>query len=276
MFPFMVAYKLVYPQFARRMVLTTLVVLLAGSALILLPSSGQAGFYTLTVSGLDADKETVNATVDITTQSGKIIIKLTNNVGGASMDSVGQAISALEFTLSAAPTSALTGADSNPSASGQLITVDSTGKVSKTSDTTDVNAWENNLTSLSGNTFKMSELSATGSGKPLNMILGNPDSNGYYPNANTSITKSSAPLTFQPFYEGSATFTLNAPGVTSNTSITSASIGFGTGPDFFLGNGPSAQVVPQPPGVVLGAIGFAMMSFAGLLGRRRPKLAPVA
>ena len=51
-----------------------------------------------------------------------------------------------------------------------------------------------------------------------------------FPNANGSITDGP----FNPFVVGPATFTLALSGVTADTTITSATFSFGTGPDTFV------------------------------------------
>ena len=72
-----------------------------------------------------------------------------------------------------------------------------------------------------GNTIT---LEAIGGGQPDQMILpaGIP-----YTDANASITRNSK---FNPFVDGSATFTLALAGVTAATTITGATFSFGTGP----------------------------------------------
>jgi hypothetical protein len=239
---------------ATRTRVAGIAVVFACLACLLYPGAARADFVTFIAVGQDGDKEPVSATVQITTGNGTITIKVINNEGGANVDSVGQAISALQFTLGSTPTS-VTGAG----AVGQMITVDANGHMSTTSGSPD---WENNLTKLTANSY---EISASGSGKPLDMVLGMPDTSGNYPNANTSITKNQPPQTFQPFVMGSATFTLNAPGVTTNTKVTGTSIGFGTGPDFFL---PGVEVAPEPSALALSGIGLAALGLGGFIRRR--------
>jgi hypothetical protein len=90
---------------------------------------------------------------------------------------------------------------------------------------------------------------------------------------------------FNPFFNVSATFTLNTPNVTTNTvldttDITNVQMGFGTGPDTTVtasgsgssgGPGPLQGLsTPAPPSAflfALGGLGFA--AFAGW-SRRRP------
>src|SRR5205823_13949993 len=63
-----------------------------------------------------------------------------------------------------------------------------------------------------------------------------------YPNANNGIINN-----FDPYTIGPATFTLTLSGVTANTTVTSASFSFGTGPDTFVPGTPgTTPPVPEP------------------------------
>jgi hypothetical protein len=109
----------------------------------------------------------------------------------------------------------------------------------------------------------MIQLLVLGGGMPSEMILGLPGADGRYDNANASI------MNFNPSVEGSATFNLNAAGITSGTTVTGATLFFGTGPDTRL----VASPVPEPSGIALSAVGLATAGAAGLLRlRRRPQL----
>ena len=77
--------------------------------------------------------------------------------------------------------------------------------------------------SIVGNTITLETI---GGGQPSQMIL---PTAGNYPNANASITNGM----FSPFVDGTAQFTLFLSGVNINTTVTSATFSFGTGPDTF-------------------------------------------
>jgi hypothetical protein len=221
---------------------------------VLFPSPAHAGLILFSATGQDTDKEPLNATAQFTTGPGTLSIVLTNLVSGNDVRSAGQAISGIQFTLSTTPTSVSGAGDS-----GQLINVGSGGSV--TTITGNPDRWEaSGHITTSGSTI---ELLVLGGGQPSQMILGLPDSSGVYANANASITTTK---NFSPWVEGSGTFTLSAAGITSNTTVTSATFFFGTGPDTSL---PGTQAVPAPPGSVLAAVGAATIGIAWLLRFRR-------
>lgn len=83
---------------------------------------------------------------------------------------------------------------------------------------------------------------------PTHVIIGPPGAGNLYTAANGSIRGNNA---HNPFFAQSATFSLNVPGVTANTGITSVTFQFNTAP----GN---TVTVPEPAALGLGGLGLAL------------------
>jgi hypothetical protein len=96
---------------------------------------------------------------------------------------------------------------------------------------------------------------------------------GIYTNLNNGFDN------FNPYVIGPATFTLALSGVTANTTVTSATFSFGTGPDTFLSGTctsgctsppppppPPPRVIPEPGTLLL--LGSTLVGF-GILRRRK-------
>ncbi|HYZ64011.1 MAG TPA: hypothetical protein VE650_16305, partial [Acetobacteraceae bacterium] len=107
------------------------------------------------------------------------------------------------------------GSASLTSASGTLITLGAGGKPSVVSGAS-IDHW---AATGSGSTIALNSLIG---GKPYNGIIGAPDASGNYNNANASVYQ------HLPDIQGTGTFIIAAPGVTSSTQITAATFGFGT------------------------------------------------
>jgi len=147
-----------------------------------------------------------------TTGSGTLTIALSDLL--ANPTDVGQLISDISFTLSGNISSTGT---SLTSASGTGVSIDKNGNAS--AGTVSSTAWQ-----LSG-----FHLSALGGGQPTGLIIGPSGSGGVYGNANGSIAGNGP---HNPFYNGTATFTLSIPGIidgpTGGTQVTGATFSFGT------------------------------------------------
>jgi len=94
---------------------------------------------------------------------------------------------------------------------------------------------------------------------PSHLIIGPPGANGYT-NANGSIA-GNAP--HNPFLNQTATFMLDAPGVTDSTTVTSAIFSFGT----TAGNDvPGMKTVPDPSSLTLLLVGGVALVLRKRLG----------
>ena len=118
------------------------------------------------------------------------------------------------------------------------------------------------LTSSGSNTYAL----AIGSGRPKDLVIGPPDaSGGVYSDINPSVTN------HDPVLSQTATFTLDMPGVTTDTTIATDNVLLAYGTDGFSEDSSAnmtPNAVPEPATVALFAIGGA-----ALLLRRRRKVA---
>jgi hypothetical protein len=193
---------------------------LALSSAIVLFVTGIANADTITYStavGLkDGAGEPLNASAKFTTVdngngTGTLTIVLTNLQ--ANPTSAAQLISDIQFTLSP---DALNGTGTNLTQSGSGITI--TGNTSGDITTGPLTVqW--GYTQL---TNHIDDLAAGGS-SPAQTIIGAPNGSGAYSNANNSITGN-----HNPHIDQSATFTLVYSGMTGASTVTSATMSFGT------------------------------------------------
>jgi hypothetical protein len=174
---------------------------------------------------------------------------------------VGQLISGLSFTLSNGATTGTLF-----SSTAKQVTVNSGGTYSLGAMTGSAGWGLNN--SVSGGL----QLNALGFIGPAGLILGPPGAGGTYSNANASIAGNSA---HNPFLFQSVQFIIDVTGVTSATTVTSATFSFGTTPGQFSVKGCmstdptcglSVGSVPEPISLVLTGSGLIGLFF---LRRRR-------
>jgi hypothetical protein len=224
----------------------------------LIPAEARAGFLTFTgSSGTDADSPFAASAV-FTPGNGFIQVVLSNTQSGNS-DS-GVAVSGLFFSVAnglPAPTgiSSLSGTTIDFSNNNQTATV-TKGNPSDYD-------WGFAVQNSQFGLINGNDNGLTGPGdQPNYLIIG--------PNPDTSNGQS---LTgpHNPFFDGSITFILTAPGVTTNTVLDTTNI---TNVSFTFGSDSSGTGVmhnPAPPSIILLGIGGLCFGIYLLWSRRRPQ-----
>jgi len=156
----------------------------------------------------------------------------------------------------------LTGS-SQTGASSQELTVNGNGTFNIGPNLTTVAAvgWVYSTTSTTGT---LDVLQGPGHAGPAHLIIG-PPGGPTYSNANGSIAGNGP---HNPFLNQSASFTLTAPNVSSDTTITGVTFSFGTVGGVEIPGVPVAGV-PEPGSIVL--LATATGTLAGYFGWRRRK-----
>ena len=218
-------------------------------------SASTATFSTSSGATVGSPGQPVSATATITTAAGGIVtVSLTDTL--VSTFDAGQLLSDLFFTLSAAPTTALSTTATPGSTSGGLIDISGTGAVS--ADAGSYATWA--LTS-SGSVIHLDSLA----GGATQTIIGP----GPFAGSNGSIDGNSG---HNPFINGTADFSFTVAGIDASTTITAASFSFGTtaGTDVSgcLAGGPSCTSVTTPEPISSALVGSGLIGLF-FLGRRR-------
>ncbi len=220
------------------------IILTVALAAIVTPCAYADSVTYVTPSGSTSGGQPVDASATFTTGSGVITIILTDLQTNPT--SVGQLISDLDFVLSSGATGTLA------SSSGQEIAVKPDG--SFVLGATVATGWAFNA---NAGGLQLDVL-GTPTG-PSHLIIGPPGANGYT-NANGSIA-GNAP--HNPFLNQTATFMLDAPGITDSTTVTSAIFSFGT----TAGNDvPGTKTVPEPSSLTLLLVGGVALVLRKRLG----------
>lgn len=224
---------------------STSIIAVLALAVLSLSSAANASVMTyITGAGATAGGLPVEAQVTFTTSANQVQITLENL--GTDPKSVVQNLSGVFFTLSSGQT---TGTLS--SSSGLERTIASNG--SFTDGSLAATTW------VLGTSGSQVYLNGLGSG-PDRTIIGAPAGSGAYDNANSSIAGNGP---HNPFLALSATFTLNMPGVTADSTVTATTFQFGTGSDTVPSfPGPNT---PEPATMSLLLVG----GVAALLRRRK-------
>lgn len=217
--------------------------ILIASALLFGVTNADAAVFTGT--GFDSDGS-LKASANINSDAGSITVILNDtNTGEISS---GQTVSGIIFDITG-----VTGI-SLQSSVGALLNVNDNGTETAAAGT--INHWGVGRT---GTTITLETAGPfAAGGKPHNLIVGsNPDQNNGFDN-------------FNPYINGTGTFTLTAAGVTANSIISNVHFLFGTN-SYDVDATPS---VPEPATWAMMIIGFAGVGF--LAYRRRTGVLPVA
>jgi hypothetical protein len=222
-------------------------------ALVSMVAPVHAGSMTyVTPSGSSIGAGPVNAEAVFMTSANTLTITLTDLL--ANPTDVGQLLSNLSFTLGNG--GSVTGS-SVSSSSGQEITVNSGGSFSLGS--TVATGW---AYSTSGSTMGTLDVLGTPTA-PAHLIIGPPGAGNTYSAANGSIAGNGP---HNPFLNESATFTITGSGITSDTTVTSATFSFGTTGGVTV-NG--VQSVPEPSALVMSLVGLGIAGWIGVYRSRR-------
>jgi hypothetical protein len=227
----------------RRALILTIFLLAVG----LSTEPALADTFTFTASGTPSFSGglPVSATATFTTGNGTILITLTNTQ--VNPTSVIQNLSDISFAVS-------TGQNSGTLtwSSGQELTV--YGDATYSTGSTVSTGW---VLTTNGSQFELTALGTATA--PTHTIIGPPDSNGYYSNANGSVAGNGP---HNPFLAGPVTFDLNIPGVTTDSTITNVTFSFGTVAD----SSATLTAVPEPSALLL--MGSGLLALGGLMRRR--------
>lgn len=186
---------------------------ITGASLIALGASANVITFT-TPAGATTGGGPVDASATFITGNGTVIITLSDLQ--ANPTDVAQLLSDLDFTLSGGQT---TGTLSAGNSSGQEVSI--AGNGTATLGGTGSTGW-----ALNNNVLGGLQLNVLGTAiGPAHLIIGPPGPGGVYVNANGSIAGNPA---HNPFLNQTATFLLNVPGVTVDSTVTSATFSFGT------------------------------------------------
>jgi len=227
-----------------------------GLPVLVLAATASASNVTSSTPAGSTTSGPVSASATFITGNGFVNITL-NDLEGNPTD-VAQLISGLTFTLSNGATSGTLF-----SSTGTQITVNSGGTSSV--GTTGAAGW-----GLNNNVSGGLQLDALGFVGPKGLIIGGPGAGGLYSAGNGSITNGA----HNPFELGSVQFIVDITGVTTATTVTSATFAFGTTAGQFsvkgcMSNDPSCGLATAPEPISLALTGSGLIGLFFLRRRRR-------
>jgi|SRR5579871_513089 len=219
---------------------------------VLAPGLAHAGLWGVNTGSVDAQ---ANFTINTTAQT--LTIDLTNLLTGSQIKDISQNISAIIFS----------GTNLGNSTSVTETAPDgysSVSKLGKSSTATSSSVgWV--FSSPGTNEFEFDDLSGSGHAGPAHTVIGLPDSNSKYVNANSSITGNGP---HNPFVTRTAEFILHYNGgLSANSHISQVTIQFGTtdGSSQFQ----AFSEAPEPSPFVLSGILLSAIVLGRKYTRRR-------
>ena len=220
--------------------------------IVSLAGSTAFGAMYMTPAGSTDSNGSVDATASIVVGSGKVTVILTDLLENPT--SSGQTLSGIDFTVSGQ-----TGTATLASSSGNTSTINSDGTYSAGVYTSTLGHWG------ADNSVNLSTIGIFGH-KAYDLIVG-PDNAGGFSGAGKYSAANGGFDNFDAYVLGSATFTVNVPGVTSASTLSGVTFEFGTGPEEVSG-----VIVPEPGFYGASAGAFALLPLgAGMLLRLRNK-----
>jgi hypothetical protein len=236
---------------------------LMAAAIFIAGATGAASAATttfVTPTGATTGGGPVSASATFVTSAGQIVLTLTNNT--VNPTDVAQNLSAITFNTN--PNTAAAGATLISGIGNQRF-VSANG--TWTSGLTNVPAgWAFSNSNAPNFNLAVNVLGSGGAG-PAHTLIGDPAASNIYSAANGSIAGNGP---HNPFLYKTIVFTFNAPSVTADTTISSATFQFGTTPGSNTVVGvPSTVPVPVPAAAWTGLSALASL---GLFGKLRKKL----
>ncbi len=227
-----------------------------GLPVLVLAATASASNVTSSTPAGSTTSGPVSASATFITGNGFVNIML--NDLQANPTDVAQLISGLTFTLS------------NPAAtSGTLFSSVGTQITVNTGGTSSVGSTGAAGWGLNNNVSGGLQLDALGFVGPKGLIIGGPGAGGLYSAGNGSITNGA----HNPFELGSVQFIVDITGVTTATTVTSATFAFGTTAGQFsvkgcMSNDPTCGLAPTPEPISLGLTGSGLIGLFFLRRRR--------
>jgi len=231
---------------------------LFGTALLMSNTTAFGAIY-MTPAGASTANGSVDATGSVVVGNGTVTVVLTDLTENPI--SSGQTLSGIEFTVSG-ETSAATLASS----SGDTSTINPDGTYTPGAYASHLGHWG------AASDVNLSAINLVGH-MPYDLIIG-PDNAGGFSNAGTYSHANGGLANFDPYVLGTATFTLNVPGVTSSSTITGVAFEFGTNPDAV--DAAVTTAVPEPGNYGISACALALMPLGAGLLRRITRQAPTS
>ena len=217
-----------------------------------LASSAEASFVFNTPTNAMLASLPVNATATFTVTSGHVMVSITNLQANPTSDI--QTINGIVFTFS---TGQSVGSNFTSSGTARTVNGNTAGAYSDVS--VNPTGWNLNNGVATGSNGAGIELTSIGNKGGSPTIIGGPDANNAYSNANGSITGKHTFLAFTPTYD------LDVATLLANATISSVIFEFGTAAGSNVaGIAASPATVPEPSAIVLTGLGLAVVGMTRL------------